>query len=219
MAHWLHFVGRSYYPTPNDFCSEAAKIGVNRRCSLGHLKRLSWGDTIVLAMAEAGSKAIVFGWFTIDRVSITGDVAEIFDHYIPMTKLKETGKSGAMVSRRCGSYTVGPSYIMTDAPSLYLIGHNLVNSDKPSIGGKLNKVAPFILHDQPFSPGFREIDFPAMRAAVKNVDSDEAIPSIAGKHHRIFSCDTLPAAIARKKIVQLYDYKLARIRHGKTEKT
>lgn len=109
-GYWSHWIGRGTY-TMRSFIAEAKKYGVSRRIAPKLLKSMNWGDWVYLVIKQNASdkSGLVFGFFVIEHISgvnqeVTKALAE--DGKIIAT----TGLGGLLVSRKCGSYTTGPSF-------------------------------------------------------------------------------------------------------------
>jgi len=103
---WLHFIGNKYYSIPK-FIKEAKRIGAARRVSLKVLKKMNFGDKVVVAQWD-GYKTIVFGYFIIRTVGgITHDIsAEVRERYGGIC----ISPGGEVVTRGCGTYVSGACY-------------------------------------------------------------------------------------------------------------
>jgi hypothetical protein len=109
---WLHFLGKSYYPSPETFVREARQFGVNRRVSLNTLGAFSWGDQVFLGFGDFITKSrktppnpsFCFGFFVVSGVG--GLPREILDE-LPEDAYQEIqALGGFQVSRGCGGYQV-----------------------------------------------------------------------------------------------------------------
>lgn len=98
MTTWLHFVGRSYYKSELRFVREAERYGVTRRVSLAVLRSMAWGDRVLL-VTRSGASSVVFGQFTVTRLSgFSADGAAAFAK-VPRFSLRARGV-GAMTVRK-----------------------------------------------------------------------------------------------------------------------
>jgi len=106
MATWLHFIGNKYYSI-SKFIKEAKQLEASRRVSLKVLKKMNFGDKVVVAQWD-GKKTIVFGYFTIRRVGgITPDISvEVCERYGGVC----ISPGGEVVIRCCGIYISGACY-------------------------------------------------------------------------------------------------------------
>jgi len=109
---WLHYIGRRVY-TLKTFVREAERLGVARAFPSSVVKRMSWGEPILLAFwergGEGGGYADVLGYFRVRGVQWRVS-AEAQRRIIERTGARLVDKGGGRVSRRCGSYSVGPTY-------------------------------------------------------------------------------------------------------------
>jgi len=106
VAVWLHFIGSKYYSI-SKFIKEAKNLGATRRVSLKILKKMNFGDRVVVSQWD-GNKTIVFGYFTIRTIGgITPDITD---------KIREKcgavciSFGGEVVTRGCGTYVTGACY-------------------------------------------------------------------------------------------------------------
>lgn len=205
MATWLHFIGRGVYGTVNQFAREAQHHGIQRGVSIAQMKALSWGDRVVLAMQQKDGRTQVFGFFFISTVACAAKVEGILVEEFPLTRIKQVTDGGQAVEGSSGSYVLGPSFTMIDAPSLAQLAQRLTNKDKPFIGGSLARTKPMILLDHKVGVGFLPFDFRAMKLAAEASD-DDALPVIAGRLQPVFDCDQLGADISEKGIIQLENH-------------
>ncbi len=206
MATWLHFIGRGAYGTVNQFASEVQRHGIQRGVSIAQMKGLSWGDRVVLAMQQKDGRILVFGFFFISTVACAAKVAGIIAEEFPLTRIQQAANGGQVVERATGSYELGPTFTMIDAPTLAQLAQRLTNKDKPFIGGSLARTKPVILLDHKVGVGFLPFDFRAMKLAAEASD-DEALPVIAGRMQPVFDCDQVGADISAKGIIQLENYR------------
>jgi hypothetical protein len=133
MQTWLHFIGAGYYSIPK-YAKEAQELGVSRRVSFFDLKKMEFGDRVLLAQWD-GNVAIAFGTFYI--TGINGLNHEITEKLEAAGKLKKFSDGGEVVIRGCGMYVTGPRYDTTaslpeicemivesgEKPALLLTGH------------------------------------------------------------------------------------------------
>lgn len=173
MKTWLHFIGKSYYPTITAFEKEAREVGITRVIPKKTLEQMSYGDRVLLAQWETPKKgkahALIFGEFYISTVSGIGQtVLDIFTHVYPWTLLDMGGRR---IERGCGSYMAGPTVAFTqDAPS----PGDIVNAvkaaksdDKLMVGGRyIQHPKKVRMKNLPHSQGAREFDYERWRMAV-----------------------------------------------------
>jgi len=106
MTTWLHFVGQAYYKTSHRFVVEAVRYGITRRVALATLRKMEWGDRVLLAQRD-GSSTVVFGQFTIEKLSglsaeAGAAVREALGDRLDYTPFDVPQR----VERGCGTYTV-----------------------------------------------------------------------------------------------------------------
>lgn len=161
MKAWLHFIGRQYY-SRTEFVKEAKKYGITRRVSLKDLKKMDWGDMVLLAMKD-GKSPCIFGSFSIEKLSglspaASAAVRKVFDWEL-------VSPGGTAVERGCGSYTEGPCFVLKRAtlPQIAQLLEELklleVDIGLPMIGGEFKPHMPVRLRDIPFRQGFRLFDY------------------------------------------------------------
>ena len=64
---WLHFVGRTFYATPEEFASDAKEHQVSRRISPAVFPQMSFGDRVFLFQKDKGG-SLLFGSFKVRSV-------------------------------------------------------------------------------------------------------------------------------------------------------
>jgi len=137
--YYLHFVGSKLYPK-EVFIKEAEKFGVNRCIPLRMIKKLKWGDRILLAIFtpkeieltyhtdlqgkkvkdqdlrgnKQGGKAEVFGYFVITGLNLNAS-DEFKKELTGQLDIIETKEQNIKIQRQCGSYSLGNSYIVKDS--------------------------------------------------------------------------------------------------------
>lgn len=173
----LHCVGRAYY-TRRRFKVEAERYGVSRRISLKDLKAMEWGDTVLLAIQE-GKSLVIFGEFTVDRLSgLSPEANRAIAANWPVEKVSD---GGAVVRRGCGSYVEGATYTFTEPVSLREIALFLEQLKKdgvdiglPMISGPFYSRRSVRLLDVPFRQGFRAFNYDCFMAAVEAAKANGA---------------------------------------------
>jgi hypothetical protein len=160
MRVWLHFIGKQYY-SRGKFVKEAKQYGVTRRVSLQQLKKMAYGDMVLLAMMDSKSP-VVFGSFVIDKISglspaASAAVKEKFE-------CEMVSEGGSLVVRGCGMYIEGARYaVKATLREIVDILEELKEQGKdiglPMVGGRLEPHKLIRLKDIPFRQGFREIDY------------------------------------------------------------
>jgi len=183
MTTWLHYIGRSYY-TERGFVREAREYGVTRRVSLKTLKRMQWGDRVILAIRD-GATSIVFGQFTITKLSgLSSEAIEAIERagIVTATLASDQSNCGKTIKRGCGCYTIG--FVIAVEADLEKLAAALDECDdpgKPMIGGPFSERERVRLKKIKHSMGFRPFDLEAFEAAV--AESREALarpPTVSG---------------------------------------
>jgi hypothetical protein len=131
MKYYLHYVGGKLYPKET-FIKEAEQFGVNRCIPMRMIKKLKWGDKILLGifspkeltpiMAQSvfdgrknktGGRAEVFGYFIITGLNINAS-QEFKTTLIGQLDIVESKEQNLKIQRQCGSYVLGTSYVVKD---------------------------------------------------------------------------------------------------------
>lgn len=189
MTTWLHFIGNSYYTT-SGFKNEAGRYGVSRRISRQDLKRIAWGDLVLLARKTSGTGAEIFGFFTVDRIAGLDEetvkrIAENHDTIV-------TDLGGQLISRRCGEYYAGPTW--TTEASIEDITAELPEEKLPlMVAGRFGQLQQLELPERillvkvPHRQGFRAFDLESLKAKVASwqPDNDRRCrwPRVTGQHY------------------------------------
>ena len=139
MKYYLHYVGSKLYPK-EIFIKEAEAVGVNRCLPLRMIKKLSWGDRILLGIFipkeieityhtnlqgeqekdqdlrknKTGGRAEIFGYFDIRGLNIIAS-DEFKKTLTSQLNVIESKEINQRIQRQCGSYTVGTSHIVTNS--------------------------------------------------------------------------------------------------------
>jgi len=160
MRVWLHFIGKQYY-SRGKFVKEAKQYGITRRVSLQQLKKMAYGDMVLLAMMD-GKSPVVFGSFVIDKISglspaASAVIKEKFEY-------ETVSEGGAIVVRGCGMYIEGARYAVKATlrevvDVLEGLKEQEVDIGKPMVGGRFEPHKLIRLKDIPFRQRFREIDY------------------------------------------------------------
>lgn len=118
---YLHYIGNGTY-TIHAFEREARKYGVSRAFPAKLLKHFKWGDRILLAVWERDTskqdklgRAVIFGYFYITGLRYVGEGLAEEVHKDPRLRVIEVVNSTEVVSRGCGSYTVGGYSVVTNS--------------------------------------------------------------------------------------------------------
>lgn len=201
MQVWLHFVGRQYY-TRKSFIREAKLYGVSRRISLQELKRMNWGDRVLLAIME-GKSGVVFGYFQVERLAGLSPEAheairdrfggEIVDH------------GGGIVKRGCGVYVVGPTFVTPAslaeiAACLEELKAQGVDIGRPMVAGAFAEGPLARLASIPHRQGFRLFDYAKFIAALQEAKAANGrkMPVVRGQ----FYAEPTPAEEAAGGAIQ-----------------
>lgn len=155
MKTWLHYVGRQYY-SEREFVREARRYGVTRRVSLAQLRRMDFGDRILLAIRD-GASSVVFGYFHLETITGLSPEAsaacdDLKGHTIDL--------GGALVKRKCGRYTTGATVAVSC--SLATIAERLEGVDNPGklmIGGEFVAYERIRMKKIPHQQGYRLFDY------------------------------------------------------------
>jgi len=117
--YYLHYVGKGLY-SKTKFVHEARKYGVSRALPASQIKKLEWGEPILLAFYEVIDDvptADVFGYFYFTRLRHAGLTAEASDELLSRLDVVRIDRSPPqLVVRGCGSYIQGGSAIVRDKP-------------------------------------------------------------------------------------------------------
>ena len=122
--YFLHFVGKGLY-SKEDFVVESERHGVNRCFPSFIVKRMKWGDKILLAQYEPAldeekkildhGTATVFGYFVVHGLNLDRWENEEFrNRLVNQLHVASVSQGGGTVHRKCGSYTIGVSYVVED---------------------------------------------------------------------------------------------------------
>lgn len=182
---WLHFIGKQYYSRAK-FIKEAKQYGITRRVSLRDLKKMSYGDTVLLVILE-GKSPVIFGSFVIEKISGLSPEAS--------TAVRETFKcelisaGGGVVSRGCGTYFEGPCYAVS-ASIKEIVGvleeqiTQGIDIGLPMIGGTFKPHPLIRLKNVPFRMGFREFDYDRLLSAISGkATSDKRVVTVRGQFY------------------------------------
>jgi len=168
--NWLHWIGRKYY-TQRKFVKEAKRYSATRRIDLRVMKKMNWNDKVFCMMLK-GKSGVLFGYFTIEKVSgLSPEANEIITSRFEGQLISGGGR---VIDRGCGSYTAGACYaVKANLPEIAELLIRLrkaeVDVGKPMIGGAFTKLTePIRLKDIPFRQGFREFDWEKCREVAEN---------------------------------------------------
>jgi len=162
---WLHYVG-GHYDSPEKFIREAQRLGITRRCPPQVALGMDYGDRVILLRYGGKGKVFAFAEFTIDRLTLDGDLAQKVGE-----KFKAEGKAtysegGGCVERECGSFFIlGTWQVEAAMAEVVRAAMEIAEGEgKPvsvMIGGTLSRVydAPVLLQPAPnFTRGFIRAD-------------------------------------------------------------
>ncbi len=154
--NWLHFVGGKYY-TIKEFEDETRLFNVSRRISVQLLKQFNYGDRVYLFTLD-GNSSVCFGYFDVESI-LAALSAEMKADLAAAGKITETTAGGSMVTRGCGSYTMGCSYsVNCSIPELAAMIEKH-GSDVVMIGGPYTSLCNRIRSSIPFQRGFRRFNW------------------------------------------------------------
>lgn len=123
--YFLHFIGRGLY-SKEEFVVECERHGANRAFPSFILRKMKFGDKILLAQYKADrdketnlalkqGRAEVFGYYAIHGLNLDAWQNEEFrKRLVSQLHVVATNTGGGTISRKCGSYTIGVSYTITD---------------------------------------------------------------------------------------------------------
>lgn len=201
MNNWLHFIGRQYY-TESQFLEESSSIGCSRRVALNVLKIMNFGDRVYCAMIRNNEKSpVVLGCFTIEQLGGLSPESTIPIHEVYPSQMVDLG--GKTVLRRCGIYTTGPSYIVTNG-TLEGIANLLSHEDNPGtllIQGTWTPLEnPIRLTKVKFRQGYRRFNVEkAVADALEN-----RYHRAAGQYYVVRNIDVEPWPYASVQVVTSY---------------
>jgi len=141
MKYYLHYVasGKTGIYGKDVFIKEAKQIGVNRSLPYFLIKKLKWGDKILLANFEGrhigeiekleypnlngdteisrrfqDGVANIFGYFVISGLSLTAS-QELKSKLYAQLDIVESNNQPTQYKRSCGSYTISSSHVVTNS--------------------------------------------------------------------------------------------------------
>lgn len=164
----LLWVGRQYYPTIEDYVTEAEQLGCCRKVP-GLPKCLDVGHTRVslLHREATGEPGYLFGWYLVDWVVICSLQQAVVDEVrtlpsgveIPVTAIGAKGRQ-LIPPRGCG---------LIDPPSIYLVGPDDATRQsglRPKTGrehqGRIHLVPRASVGNLKHFRGFKEITWDAL---------------------------------------------------------
>lgn len=182
MTTWLHCVGASYY-SQAAFIQEAMKYGITRRVSLANLKRMHYGDQVLLAMKD-GASLVVFGSFLID--SLSGLSHEGMEAVRAGLDLQVIDVGGKVVKRGCGEYVEGPTYLVTfDLGVMAEALDQVEDPGKLMVGGRFQSGRLVRLKSIRHSMGFRAFDVEAFSRDLSALGPTvgDSLPVLSGHYY------------------------------------
>lgn len=179
MTTWLHFIGRTYYKNTSRFEREAARYGITRRVALATLRKMEWGDRVLLAQRD-GASTVVFGQFTIEKLSGLSPEAGKAVRDALGDKLDYTPfDTPQRVERGCGTYTVTGVFSVRETTLAQLVaavekaedpGKLMVGGTFAPLfadGGRVSLLVERVrLKDVPHAQGFRPFAYDEWRSEV-----------------------------------------------------
>lgn len=167
----LHFIGKKLY-TKQLFEEESINHGVQRALPFHQLKKLNFGDTVLLAQQDQKTKkSIIFGYFIITGLNHTLP-QETIDQLKPLLKISSTQQISTSISRACGFYSIGTSIeIKNTLPELCKIILELnipVNAYKWFLTGTYCPLKTPITTDKKFTRGLTTCDIKIPKQKTKS---------------------------------------------------
>lgn len=162
----IHFIGKQYYSIAK-FISEAKKYGISRKIAPNILKKMNFGDIILLAQGNSKG-SIIFGFFIFS--SILGLKHELIEKLELEGTIALSSNNPVQVERGCGSYSITGSYGIENSQRFMDFIKEQENKDLKGIliGGSFHKLPLLLPYDEvhtniPFQQGFRFFDFDAFK--------------------------------------------------------
>jgi hypothetical protein len=188
--------GDGTYRTKEMFIEEAKKIGVNRAAPTAVVKKLKWGDPILLcAFTKVTRRKVekdpktgyyipidvpvgileVFGKFNVETVTPRNLPKEAMEELLKSLDVVDTKRVGQAVSRHCGSYMVSSvSVVKNDLKDIVQKAEEIakkygVKNLSWFIGGPLTlRDNPIKFENVKFWRGFKNLEIKATSNPVKN---------------------------------------------------
>lgn len=161
---WLHFIGKSYYPTIGTFKNEADKYRVSRRISLLQLKRFDVGDRVFLFQWDKKKHAsTLFGYFQVDTIYCAHSTPFVNANKKKSKQDEEVEEIKqeiieAFCKRKCGEFNILEYLFINLAIDEIEKELEEYNCQKPMIGGKFHPLLPSQSQIH-FQRGFRHFDY------------------------------------------------------------
>jgi hypothetical protein len=219
---WIHFIGKKYY-TINQFIDEANKQGISRAIASQMLKKMEFGDLILLAQKD-GSATKIFGGFVFSRIVGIGHFA--MKHLQEKNLVKHSSSPGTKIQRGCGNYTVQDVYTITNEKKVMEEIRQMSNIGKAMIGGEFLSIdqifesqlldgVDYILSEIPFQMGYRRVDFESIQNELQSKlldlkgHSQNRRPKLKGQFYIDKDEDKArPLQIDNPKLLNITKYKL-----------
>jgi len=188
MKYWLHFLGRGLYPK-RSFFAEAKQIGVNRAIPRTALKKLKWGDKVLIAYGgRETAKADIVGYFVTTGINMNCST-ELKEKLLGRLNVIQTA-GGCSFTRRCGSYDITSSHTVTDTiEELVSKGEELEKEAGEKIkwfmAGKFYNINPEVLLEPVlFNRSVTEVEIPHSIDLEQRVDTSESTVGFMANYTR-----------------------------------
>lgn len=192
MRTFIHSIGHEHYPKRDDFTQEALEYGATRRITIANLKQMEFGDRVLCAHKD-GKSQVIFGEFTVEKVSgLTRDEADEL-HKLTGSVQKKVVTQRRVVTRGCGSYVALDVYVLegvTSPISLQMVAlaledmkHSGWHLKTLMVGGMFEEhELPVRMRTLPHGRGFRPFDFLGWAETVANtpVSGNRKMPQLRG---------------------------------------
>jgi len=162
----IHFIGKQYYSIAQ-FIKEAKQYRISRKIAPNMLKKLSFGDIILLAQGDSKG-SLIFGFFIF--TSIFGLKHELFEKLEQEKIISLQSNNPIPVNRGCGSYVITASYGITNQQRFFEFIKEQNDEDLKGvlIGGTFYELSDLLpekeIHTNiPFQQGFRFFDFESFK--------------------------------------------------------
>lgn len=155
---WLHFIGKTYYPTTEAFADEARKYGISRRIDKRIMQRMNFGDRVFLFQKiEGRDYSKMFGYFVIDRV-LGSNINEIIRTLNRNGKVDDSKYEEREIYRRCGLYKITAEHnVEITIPDITEMIAEFGAQDV-MIGGEFQGLDD-VYSEISFQQGFRQFDY------------------------------------------------------------
>jgi hypothetical protein len=151
--------------TPKTFEQEAKRYGVARALPLALIKKLKWGEKILLAQYDSKKReALVFGYFIVKGLNhnLTEDMIEELLNELDIVAIS---KGGGSVNRRCGSYSIGVYIVVNNelddiADKIREVSKKHGYKVKVFVIGDFYRIKPFTIKNAKFSRALVKVEVP-----------------------------------------------------------